>query len=120
MVHSAVFVSAVPSTISETNDDTMTDTIPPPIFHTISTNQSLEEGVYAVRDIGGGKYELISLNASADILGSEEIGKNIMAVPGRQDLLESLGENMQALAYKLVQANSSASKLLPKHYGSHV
>jgi len=85
-----------------------------PVFQNIeikNTNRSISSGFYHLRELGDTNYEVIDLNAAAEVFTSAETGREMAAIPARLAAIESLKAQLEDLKYKLEQGIASAGKL---------
>src|ERR1700709_2833150 len=75
--------------IDEEEEDTLGSREPPrPVFETFTADIQLQEGLNIIRDLGGGKYEIVNLTAvDSNEFASEEIGRSIKSIPARLALI---------------------------------
>jgi ATPase subunit of ABC transporter with duplicated ATPase domains len=83
-----------------------------PVFETFTADIMLNEGLSIIRDIGGGKYEIMNLSAvDFTKLGSEEVGLQIKTNPGRFSMVTGLDvEKWDSAREKCLHAARSASR----------
>ncbi|TVY68928.1 hypothetical protein LSUE1_G004834 [Lachnellula suecica] len=82
---------------------------PKPIFETFSTKTKLQSGICVVRELGGGKFELVNLSqVNLQSFSSEEIGRQIQKTPELLSLLDISKEDWRQLQLKSHQAVASA------------
>ncbi len=82
-----------------------------PVFTVFESEAPLEEGLCVVRSLGGGKYELVNLDAvPRNYLASEEIGITIKNIPQRREMFTITKERWQEASVKIELAAKSAGK----------
>jgi hypothetical protein len=82
-----------------------------PVFTEIEVKEELEEGLCIVRSLGGGKYELVNLNAtSRGLIGSEDIGDMIKGDEARREMFRISKEKWDEAIVKTELAAKSAGK----------
>lgn len=87
---------------------------PTPVFQTFKTNTKIEGGLAIVRDLGGGKYEIVNVkHISHNAFSSEETGLIIKADKKRRDAINLSKEDWAEVAFKCAMAVGSAGKQLP-------
>lgn len=92
------------------NDEAQKDS-PADIFTTFSTDVNLKEGLSVVRSLGGGKYEIVSLDGvSQNVIGSNEAAELIKSVPERQNALDISKKQWDAAIVKCDVAVRITSK----------
>jgi hypothetical protein len=98
--------------IVEDDKETLAEVGPPkPVFQTFTADIELQEGLSIIRDIGGGKYEIVSLKTVLiRQMGSEEVGRTIRSVPEQLALLDMGKAEWSNAKLKCEQAVRSASK----------
>jgi hypothetical protein len=102
--------------IDEEEEDTLVSMEPPrPVFETFTADIQLQEGLNIIRDLGGGKYEIVNLTAvDSNEFASEEIGRSIKSIPARLALINMSDGAWSTVKSKCHQAAMSASKhILP-------
>lgn len=88
---------------------------PKPIFETFSTKTKLQEGICAVRPLGGGKYEIVNLSVvELPRFGTEEIGALLKNTPALLNLLDVKDEDWNNVKLKAQQAVASSSESLTR------
>lgn len=83
-----------------------------PVFQTFKSDIQLQNGLSIIRDLGGGRYEIVNLS-TADInhFASEKVGREIKSDENRLAIIEGLGEKEWTAAKdNCLQAKRSASK----------
>ncbi|EPE24623.1 hypothetical protein GLAREA_08476 [Glarea lozoyensis ATCC 20868] len=95
---------------------TLIDPTPQPerfVFETFTTFKSknhLRDGLSLVRHLGGGKYEIVSLqHSNPDIMGSEEVGDYLRSEPKRLELFNEAKEGFEVSKVNIEQAADSAN-----------
>lgn len=82
-----------------------------PVFTEFEADEELEEGLCIVRSLGGGKYEIVNLNASSrGLLGSEETGSMIKGNEERREMFSISKEQWEEAMVKTELAAKSAGK----------
>jgi hypothetical protein len=82
-----------------------------PVFTVFDSETHLEEGLCVVRSLGGGKYELVNLDAIPRYhLASEETGITIKDIPERREMFTITKERWQEALVKIELAAKSAGK----------
>lgn len=84
-----------------------------PVFQTFKSDVQLQDGLSVVRDLGGGRYEIVNLTtASVNRFASEKVGIEIQSDENRLAIIEGLDEKQWTTAKEnCLQAKRSASKL---------
>ncbi|KAI9050551.1 hypothetical protein LZ554_005712 [Drepanopeziza brunnea f. sp. 'monogermtubi'] len=84
-----------------------------PVFQTIKSNKKIEGGLAIVRDLGGGKYEIISLKSvDPEAFSSKETGVLIKADDARHAAIKLGKDDWEAAAFKCAMAIGSADKTI--------
>ncbi|KAJ5040523.1 uncharacterized protein L3040_006177 [Drepanopeziza brunnea f. sp. 'multigermtubi'] len=84
-----------------------------PVFQTIKSNNKIESGLAIVRDLGGGRYEIISLkNVDSESFSSKETGVLIKADDARHAAIKLGKDDWEAAAFKCAMAIGSADKTI--------
>jgi hypothetical protein len=89
-----------------------------PVFQTIKSNKKIQGGLAIVRDLGGGKYEIISLkNVDQEAFSSKETGVLIKANDARRAAINLGKDDWEAAAFKCAMAVGSAGNFShpPEH-----
>jgi hypothetical protein len=82
-----------------------------PVFTVFESGATLEEGLCVVRSLGGGKYELVNLDAiPRNYIASEETGITIKNIPERREMFAITKERWEEASVKIELAAKSAGK----------
>lgn len=95
--------------VVEAKKESMVEVEKKPIFTTFSTDDKLDEGICIIRNLGGGKYEIVNLkNVHRVEMGAEATGEIVKSISGRLEMLDIKEKDWEEANVKALMAVKSA------------